>query len=36
MNVAVRNPNLQGMAIKQVPLLNGEAIVCSRLKRGSC
>lgn len=34
MNVAVRNPNLQGMAIKQVPLLNGEAIVCSRLKRG--
>ncbi|MEW7000053.1 putative transporter [Serratia ureilytica] len=33
-NVAVRNPNLQGMAIKQVPLLNGEAIVCSRLKRG--
>ncbi|WP_122004626.1 putative transporter [Serratia marcescens] len=34
MNVAVRNPNLQGMAIKSVPLLNGEAIVCSRLKRG--
>ncbi|SQI29006.1 putative transporter [Serratia plymuthica] len=34
MNVAVRNPNLQGMAIKNVPLLNGEDIVCSRLKRG--
>lgn len=34
MNVAVRNPNLQGMAIQSVPLLNGENIVCSRLKRG--
>ncbi|CAI0921729.1 putative transporter [Serratia entomophila] len=34
MNVAVRNPNLQGMAIKNVPLLNGEDIICSRLKRG--
>ncbi len=34
MNVAVRNPNLQGMAIKNVPLLNSDDIICSRLKRG--
>ncbi|VXC40746.1 putative transporter [Serratia oryzae] len=34
MNVAVRNPNLHGMAIKNVPLLNGDDIICSRLKRG--
>ncbi|WP_127959499.1 putative transporter [Serratia microhaemolytica] len=34
MNVAVRNPNLQGLAIKSVPLLNSDNIICSRLKRG--
>ncbi|KFK93770.1 MULTISPECIES: putative transporter [unclassified Serratia (in: enterobacteria)] len=34
MNVAVRNPNLHGMAIKNVPLLNSDDIICSRLKRG--
>ncbi|MHA7844674.1 putative transporter [Serratia sp. D1N4] len=33
MNVAVRNPNLHGMAIKNVPLLNSDDIICSRLKR---
>ncbi|WP_416261321.1 putative transporter [Gibbsiella quercinecans] len=34
MNVAVRNQNLHGIAIQQVPLLNGDDIICSRLKRG--
>ncbi|RLM23420.1 transporter [Brenneria alni] len=34
MNVAVTNSNLQGLAIQDVPILNRDAIVCSRLKRG--
>ncbi|MBJ7223339.1 MULTISPECIES: putative transporter [unclassified Brenneria] len=34
MNVAVSNSNLQGLAIQDVPILNRDAIVCSRLKRG--
>lgn len=34
MNVAVSNPNLRGLAIQDVPLLNSDDIVCSRLKRG--
>lgn len=34
MNIAVENPNLQGLAIQDVPMLNSDAIVCSRLKRG--
>ncbi|MEC5344113.1 putative transporter [Brenneria populi] len=35
MNVSVTNGNLQGLAIQDVPILNRDAIVCSRLKRGN-
>ncbi|CRG52014.1 putative transporter [Yersinia wautersii] len=34
MNVAVRNPNLHGLSVQEVPLLNSDEVVCSRLKRG--
>lgn len=34
MNVSVTNSNLQGLAIQDVPILNSDTIVCSRLKRG--
>ncbi|ATM87980.1 putative transporter [Yersinia massiliensis] len=34
MNVAVRNPNLNGLSMQDVPLLNSDEVVCSRLKRG--
>ncbi|AJJ11540.1 AspT/YidE/YbjL antiporter duplication domain protein [Yersinia rohdei] len=34
MNVAVRNPNLHGLSVQDVPLLNSDDVVCSRLKRG--
>ncbi|CFR14598.1 putative transporter [Yersinia kristensenii] len=34
MNVAVRNPNLHGLSVQDVPLLNSDEVVCSRLKRG--
>ncbi|HHQ9278741.1 TPA: putative transporter [Yersinia enterocolitica] len=34
MNVAVRNPNLHGLSMQDVPLLNSDEVVCSRLKRG--
>ncbi|CNJ38212.1 putative transporter [Yersinia mollaretii] len=34
MNVAVRNPNLNGLSMQEVPLLNSDEVVCSRLKRG--
>ncbi|PXK29873.1 putative transporter [Klebsiella variicola] len=33
-NVRVENPNLNQMAIQDVPMLNSANIVCSRLKRG--
>ena len=33
-NVRVENPNLNQMAIHDVPMLNSDNIVCSRLKRG--
>ena len=33
-NVRVENPNLNHMAIQDVPMLNSDNIVCSRLKRG--
>ncbi|HBQ6814420.1 TPA: putative transporter [Klebsiella pneumoniae] len=33
-NVRVENPNLNQMAIQDVPMLNNDNIVCSRLKRG--
>ncbi|WP_447342045.1 putative transporter [Klebsiella pneumoniae] len=33
-NVPVENPNLNQMAIQDVPMLNNDNIVCSRLKRG--
>lgn len=33
-NVRVENPNLNQMAIQDVPMLNSNNIVCSRLKRG--
>ncbi|KAA8998480.1 putative transporter [Affinibrenneria salicis] len=34
MNVSVANSNLHGLAIQDVPVLNSDEIVCSRLKRG--
>ena len=33
-SVRVENPNLHQMAIQDVPMLNSDNIVCSRLKRG--
>ncbi|OTA19127.1 transporter [Xenorhabdus beddingii] len=33
MNIAVRNPNLHGLMMQDIPLLNGDEVVCSRLKR---
>ncbi|HCJ8601431.1 TPA: putative transporter [Escherichia coli] len=32
-NISVENPNLHDLAIKDVPILNGDKIICSRLKR---
>ena len=32
-NIRVENPNLNNMAIKDVPILNSDKIICSRLKR---
>ncbi|EEX8712952.1 putative transporter [Escherichia coli] len=32
-NIRVENPNLHDLAIKDVPILNGDTIICSRLKR---
>lgn len=34
MNISVRNPNLAGMPIHNIPIINSDEIVCSRLKRG--
>ena len=31
--IRVENPNLHDLAIKDVPILNGDKIICSRLKR---
>lgn len=33
-NIRVENPNLHDLAIQDVPLLNSDKIICSRLKRG--
>lgn len=33
MNIRVENPNLNKMAIQDVPILNSDKIICSRLKR---
>ncbi|MGI2029089.1 putative transporter [Endozoicomonas acroporae] len=33
-NVAIQNPNIDGLALQDVPGLNGGELVCSRLKRG--
>lgn len=33
-NLCVENPNLHNLAIQDVPLLNSDKIICSRLKRG--
>lgn len=33
-NIAVRNPNLNGLMINEIPCMNGADIICSRLKRG--
>ncbi len=33
-NIAIKNPNLDGLLMQDIPLLNEDAIVCSRLKRG--
>ncbi|TGB78922.1 putative transporter [Escherichia sp. E4702] len=32
-NIRVDNPNLHNLAIKDVPILNGDKVICSRLKR---
>ncbi len=32
-NIRVEKPNLHDLAIKDVPILNGDKIICSRLKR---
>ncbi|MFU1739419.1 putative transporter [Escherichia coli] len=32
-NIRFENPNLHDLAIKDVPILNGDKIICSRLKR---
>ncbi|HCO8543320.1 TPA: putative transporter [Escherichia coli] len=32
-NIRVENPNLHDLAIKDVPILNGDKTICSRLKR---
>ncbi|EFH8935180.1 transporter [Escherichia coli] len=32
-NIRVENPNLHDLAIKDVPILNGDKIICSRLNR---
>ncbi|HAN7884901.1 TPA: putative transporter [Escherichia coli] len=32
-NIRVENPNLHDLVIKDVPILNGDKIICSRLKR---
>ena len=34
MNICVANPNLHGLPIQEVPVLNSDTIICSRLKRG--
>lgn len=34
MNICVANPNLNGLPIQDVPVLNSDEIICSRLKRG--
>ena len=34
LNVAVRNPNLNGLTFIQIPAITEGAIICSRLKRG--
>jgi len=34
MNVALRNTNLAGLALKDVPVLADDKVICSRLKRG--
>ncbi|WP_270502220.1 putative transporter [Kluyvera ascorbata] len=33
-NIRVENPNLNHMAIQDVPVINSDNIICSRLKRG--
>ena len=33
-NICVENPNLHNMPIQDVPILNSDKIICSRLKRG--
>lgn len=33
-NLQVENPNLHNLALQDVPLLNSDTIICSRLKRG--
>ena len=32
-NIRVENPNLHNLAIKDVPIFNGDKVICSRLKR---
>jgi putative transport protein len=34
MNVTLRNTNLQGLTLSEVPVLAGGKVICSRLKRG--
>ncbi|MCD9473714.1 putative transporter [Photobacterium phosphoreum] len=35
LNIAVRNPNLNGLTFVQIPAITEGAIICSRLKRGN-
>lgn len=35
MNIRVENPNLDQIALQEVPVLSGDSIVCSRLKRNA-
>ncbi len=34
MNIVVHNPNVEGVALGQLPVFEDEKVVCSRMKRG--
>ena len=33
-NIAVRNPNIHGLMLSEIPSLDEADVICSRLKRG--
>ena len=33
-NIAVRNPNMHGLMLREIPSLDEADVICSRLKRG--